>query len=165
MLSPPFQNVQDMNEFDSETNSDDIEAPQVIRSYTVQQESLPSNFVPVIKPKKSCKTIISLNLLNCLDIIEHKRYFSEGEINQNRYQHHKHKIALKRKEHSMVNDAFVNKTYDKFMTDNFRTNNFPLFSKSTKGKRQSSSSQDNQSKKGNLKLCRICHCSENKCCR
>ena len=124
MLSPPFENnvndVHDMNEFDSENNSDDIDTPQVVRCHTLQQELLPSNFVPVIKPKKSCKTIISLNLLNCFDIVDNKKYFSDDEIYQHRQQGHKRKgMMFRRKEHTVMNDLFVNKMYDKFMNDNF----------------------------------------------
>ena len=134
MLSPPFENnvngVHYMNEFDSENNSDDIDTPQVVRCHTLQQELLPSNFVPVIKPKKSCKTIISLNLLSCFDIVDNKKYFSDDEVHQHRQQGYKRKgIVFRRKEHSVMNDMFVNKTYDKFMNDNFHLGG-------TKGKQQ-----------------------------
>lgn len=91
---------------------------------------LPLNFVPVIKPKKSCKAIINLNLHNFWEEIESKCYFSEGEIYH--IDMHKRKVHTKRKEHSVINDSFTNKAYEMFYNDD---NGIPC----SKKKNQSSS--------------------------
>ena len=130
MLSSPFHNFQDMKEFDSESNSDEDRTTHTFRSYTVQEESLPFNFVPVIKPKKSCQTIIHLNLLDFLDEIEQKKYFSDGEVNQTH--NAKHKVVNKRKEHSVINDSLSKKTQNMLLQDNDSQHNLFYVCSTTK---------------------------------
>ena len=110
MIASPFQNVK---EFDSESNSDEEGTMRTFKSYTLQDELLPFNFVPVLKPKKSCQTIIHLNLHNFMDEIEQKKYFSDGEINKP--QKPKHNTFSQGKGRSFI---FNSLTYNKLQQDN-----------------------------------------------
>jgi hypothetical protein len=69
--------------------------------------------------------------LNCFDVVDSKKYFSDEEVHQYKQQGRKRKgMIVRRKEHSVMNDVFVNKMYDKFMNDNF------YLGGGVKGKRQ-----------------------------
>ena len=72
MVSSPFQNSQEMKGFDSKSNSDKDRTTYVFKNYNLQDELLPLNFILVLKPKKSCQTIIYLNRHNFMDEIEQK---------------------------------------------------------------------------------------------
>ena len=116
MISSPFQNSQEMKEFDSESNSDEDRTTHTFKNYTSQDELLPFNFVPVLKPKKSCQTIIHLNLHNFIDEIEQKKYFSDGEINKRKSP--KCNTFIKGKVRSVICNSISDVTYNNLLQDN-----------------------------------------------